>query len=58
MRLNNEHLLMGAGLQDRVDELVKLAHEGDVDTLVQLLDEVIPGAAIRSTPPPDLTTIL
>jgi FlaA1/EpsC-like NDP-sugar epimerase len=57
MKLGDERLLSGDELANRVDELLKLAREGDIDTLVQLLDENIPGASIRSTPPPDMTTV-
>jgi hypothetical protein len=45
-------------LQQTVDELVHLASEGDAASIVRILDEAIPGAAVRSTPPPDLTAIV
>jgi FlaA1/EpsC-like NDP-sugar epimerase len=44
-------------LDQVIDRLLQYSDEGDVDTLVSLLDEVIPGAKIRETPPPDLTSI-
>ena len=56
--LAGEKLLSGAGLSQTVDELVHLAREGDPGAIIHLLDECIPGAAVRSTPPPDLTSIV
>jgi hypothetical protein len=40
-----------------VDELVHLAKEGDTTAVTRLLDELIPGSAVRSTPPPEFTSI-
>jgi FlaA1/EpsC-like NDP-sugar epimerase len=56
--LAGEKHLSGAELSQTVDELVHLAREGDPDSIIHLLDECIPGAAVRSTPPPDLTSIV
>lgn len=57
-RLEEEPPLFGAALQQRVDELVQLAQDGDVDAVLRLLDDSVPGARIRSTPPPDLTSVV
>jgi FlaA1/EpsC-like NDP-sugar epimerase len=56
--LADEDLLGGEVLADAVDELSHMAREGDVKGIIHLLDEFIPGAAVRSAPPPDLTSIL
>jgi FlaA1/EpsC-like NDP-sugar epimerase len=56
-RLVETALLQGAALEKTIRELLRLAVEGDADAIVQLLDEIIPGAAIRSTPPPDLRSV-
>jgi FlaA1/EpsC-like NDP-sugar epimerase len=56
--LADEDLLGGEILADAVDELSHMAREGDVKGIIHLLDEFIPGAAVRSAPPPDLTSIL
>lgn len=45
-------------LANVVDELMRLAQQGESETIIRLLDEVIPGAAVRSTPPPDMTSIV
>jgi len=57
VRLVDQEFLSGAELMNVVGELDYLAREGDSNSIVRLLDEVIPGAAVRSTPPPDLTTV-
>jgi FlaA1/EpsC-like NDP-sugar epimerase len=52
-----EDVLSGDALQHIVDELIHLAREGDEASIVRLLDECIPQAAVRSEPPPDLTSL-
>jgi FlaA1/EpsC-like NDP-sugar epimerase len=47
----------GEALRTVVDELVRLAREGDPQAIITRLDELIPCAAIRRTPPPDLISI-
>jgi FlaA1/EpsC-like NDP-sugar epimerase len=54
--VEEEELLDGDALAEKVDELIHLAREGDVGHIIQILDECIPGAAMRSTPTPDLTS--
>ena len=49
--------LRGEALQQAIDELVRLARDGDTPAILSLLDEIIPGAAIRSTPPPAIGSI-
>lgn len=56
--LLKEEVMDGSLLQQTVSDLIHLAREGDAEAIVQILDECIPGAAVRSTPPPDLTAIL
>jgi FlaA1/EpsC-like NDP-sugar epimerase len=46
------------GLSQAIEQLEHLARQGEVDTIIRVLDEVIPSAAIRSTPPPDITAIV
>jgi FlaA1/EpsC-like NDP-sugar epimerase len=55
--LTGEELLVGTALQDTVEELVHLAREGDQDSIIKILDECIPGASVRSSPPPDITSV-
>ena len=56
--LAQEDFLGGMELRHTVNDLIHLAREGDTDSIVRILDEFIPGAAVRSTPPPDLTSIV
>ncbi len=53
-----EDLLPAAELDALLNRLDALARAAQPDTIIALLDESIPGAAIRATPPPDLTTVL
>jgi len=57
VRLDDQDIISGTELKNVVGELDYLAREGDANAIVSLLDGVIPGAAVRSTPPPDLTAI-
>jgi FlaA1/EpsC-like NDP-sugar epimerase len=54
--LADEDLLTGPTLQRTVGELIHLAREGETLAIVRILDEFIPGAAVRSMPPPDITS--
>jgi len=56
--LADEDLFSGHALQSTVNELIHLAREGDSNAIVRLLDAYIPGAAVRSTPPPELTSVV
>jgi len=48
----------GQRLIQAIEQLERLAHQGEVETIIRVLDEVIPSAAVRSTPPPDITSIV
>ena len=54
-RTDGQEELCGEHLTHYVHELVRLANEGDADTIMQMFDDLIPGAAVRSTPPPEYT---
>jgi FlaA1/EpsC-like NDP-sugar epimerase len=56
--LKDEDILSGQVLRQTVNDLIHLAREGDAAAIVRILDEFIPGAAVRSTPPPDMTAIV
>lgn len=58
VQLVDEDLINGLVLTQTVNELAFLADEGDADAIVRVLDETIPGAAVRSVPPPDLTAVV
>ena len=50
--------LVGDALNAAIDELVRLAHEGDKDAILGLLNERVPGSILGQAPPPDLTSVL
>jgi len=56
--LEDEDISGGLELRNMVKDLIHLAREGDTASIIRTLDEFIPGAVVRSTPPPDLTSIV
>jgi hypothetical protein len=58
VRVESDEAVDGGQLNGTVDELGRLAGQDDTDALLRLMDEVVPGAAIRSTPPPDMTSLV
>jgi FlaA1/EpsC-like NDP-sugar epimerase len=56
-RVDGQEELSGEVLKKAVHELIRLAEEGDADTIMQMFDELIPGAAVRSTPPMEIDSI-
>jgi hypothetical protein len=56
--LAEEDIISDQVLHHAVDELIHLAREGFPTEIVKRLDRIIPGAAVRSTPPPDLTSLI
>jgi FlaA1/EpsC-like NDP-sugar epimerase len=49
--------LEGDRLSSVVDELIRLARKGDSTGIIAKMDAVIPDAAVRSTPPQEITAI-
>ncbi len=56
-RLEAQDNLTGEPLQQSVEEMVRLSQEGDTTSVVSLMDELIPGSSVRSTPPPEITAV-
>ncbi|NPV57360.1 MAG: polysaccharide biosynthesis protein, partial [Anaerolineae bacterium] len=56
-RMEDQESITGESLRNLVDELVRLANEGDPRAIIAILDEIIPDAAIQGTPPPEITSI-
>jgi len=56
--LADEDIFSGDALNNTIDEMIHLAREGDSSAIVRLMDAFIPGAAVRSTPPPDMTSVV
>ncbi len=57
-RLDNTEPLLGERLNQAVDELIELSSNGRRDEIIDLLDRFIPGAAVRATPPTEITSII
>jgi FlaA1/EpsC-like NDP-sugar epimerase len=57
-RSKEDEEVNGQRLSEAIEQLERLAHQGEVETIIRVLDEVIPSAAVRSTPPPDITSIV
>ena len=49
--------LRGEQLQEQVKHILELAAKGKNPEIIALVDQVIPGSAVASTPPPELTSI-
>ncbi len=58
VQLSDEDIISGDVLQNAIDELIHLAREADASAILKRLDALIPGAAVRDTPPPDLTSLI
>ena len=58
VQVENGGALEGTLLSATIDELVRLAREGDAQAIVGLLNERVPGSLLGQVPPPDLTSVL
>ncbi|MBI5933608.1 MAG: polysaccharide biosynthesis protein [Chloroflexi bacterium] len=58
VRVESDEAVEGAQLVATLDELARLAEQNEPETLLRVLEDVIPGAAVRSAPPPDLTSMV
>jgi FlaA1/EpsC-like NDP-sugar epimerase len=52
-----EITLTGNGLQKTVNQLIQFAHEGDADSIADLLDQSIPDSAVKSASPIELLAV-
>jgi len=41
-----------------IEQLAHLSHQSETESLIRVLDESIPSASVRSTPPPDITSLV
>ena len=58
VRSEHEDAVMGGDLQATITRLLSLTLAGRADEIISLLDESIPGAKIRETPTPDITSVV
>ena len=58
LRLNENEVSTSIDLQGAVTDLIKLARESDPDKIVMMLNQIVPGAVVSSTPSPDITSVI
>src|SRR5258706_569557 len=57
-RAAEEEKVDGNQLTHVIERLTYFANQSETENLIRLLDESIPSASIRSTPPPDMTSVV
>jgi FlaA1/EpsC-like NDP-sugar epimerase len=58
LQLNENEALPSEALNRAVNDLIELAKKGDPDQIVKMLNSIVPGAVVSSTPSPDLTAVI
>src|SRR4030042_1130 len=58
LRLNENEVLTSIDLEATVNNLIELGKNGDPDQIVNMLNKIVPGAVVSSTPSPDLTSVI
>ena len=58
LRLNENEVSTDIDLQGAITNLIKLARESDPDRVVIMLNQIVPGAVVSSTPSPDITSVI
>jgi FlaA1/EpsC-like NDP-sugar epimerase len=58
LRLNENEILNSNDLESAIDNLIALGKNGDPDEIVNMLNRIVPGAVVSSTPSPDLTSMI
>jgi FlaA1/EpsC-like NDP-sugar epimerase len=58
LRLNESEVMTSVNLAAAVDQLIELSKNGDPDQVVNMLNSIVPGATVSSTPAPDITAMI
>jgi FlaA1/EpsC-like NDP-sugar epimerase len=58
LRMSRDEPVNGQQLTQAIGELIYLAREGDSAAILHLLDKLVPGATVSSTPPSDLISVV
>jgi FlaA1/EpsC-like NDP-sugar epimerase len=58
LRMTRDEPVNGQQLTQAIGELIYLAREGDSAAILHLLDKLVPGATVSSTPPSDLISVV
>jgi FlaA1/EpsC-like NDP-sugar epimerase len=56
-QLSSNDDLRGDSLQKSIDEIICLARDGEFSAVLGMMDDLIPGASVRSMPPPEMLSI-
>ena len=56
-QLDGNEDMRGEVLQKSIDEIISLAKDGDFPAVLGMMDDLIPGASVRSMPPPEMLSI-
>jgi FlaA1/EpsC-like NDP-sugar epimerase len=58
LRLNENEISSRIDLQSSIADLIEMAKIGDPDQIVSMLNRIVPGAVVSSTPSPDITAVI
>jgi FlaA1/EpsC-like NDP-sugar epimerase len=58
VKVHAERTFSTETLRASIDEMVRLAREGDDSAIIGLLSQRVPGSLISQAPPPDFTSVL
>lgn len=56
-QLNEQEIIESTKFREELDEVIRLSREGDTQTVIELLDAIIPGSSVRLSPPSEFTVI-
>jgi len=58
LRLNENEVFTSNDLESAINKLIDLGKQGDPDQIVSMLNKIVPGAVVSSTPSPDITSVI
>jgi FlaA1/EpsC-like NDP-sugar epimerase len=58
VRLDENEVLNSIDLKEAVSDLINLGKKSDPDQIVSMLNRIVPGATVSSTPSPDITSVI
>jgi FlaA1/EpsC-like NDP-sugar epimerase len=57
-RAAEEEQVDSVRLAQAIEQLAILSHQAETESLIRVLDDSIPSASVRSSPPPDMTSVV
>ena len=58
LRLNENEVFASFDRESAINNLIELGKHGDPDQIVNMLNKIVPGAIVSSTPSPDITSVI